>query len=406
MHDNTVDISGLLIGNRYPARVMGVINLSPESFYRGSVQQSVEEVVSTAIQMEKNGADMIDIGGTSTAPKEIYGTQGTSIETELERVKGALQALDGNVSIPISVDTTSAKVAEMALELGADVVNDVTGFQRDAEMIDVIREYSVPAIAMAHCEPHCQTLAASMDALRKSLEIAEQSNVEASQLILDPGVGFGKPTEADLRIIRFLNRFVMLGRPLLVGVSRKAFVGEMLNQERPEDRLVGSLAATAIAVSKGASVIRTHDVRETVMLLRVSNAVRGREELQTERAMLLDVEDESGIEVLLERVGTRSDIRNALAKKGVMLTALLKDITVPGALILKQEILALGGDAAYHHDTIDFERKKTDVLLMGTVLQIGRLSSKIRGMDYFGLPRIGQDLQMLLKQRMKEMCRA
>ncbi len=404
MHDSTVDINGLLIGNRYPPRVMGVINLSPESFYKGSVHQNVEEVVSAAGQMEEDGAELIDIGGASTAPKEMYGTLGTNIETELERVKGALQALDGNVSVPISIDTTSAKVAETALERGADMVNDVTGFQGDAEMIHVIREYSVPAIAMAHCEPNSQTLAASVNALRKSLEIAERSHVETSQLILDPGVGFGNPTEVDLRIIRFLNRFIMLGRPLLVGVSRKAFVGEILNQERPEDRLIGSLAVTAIAVSKGASVVRTHDVRETVMLLRMSNAVRGREELQTEKAVLLDVEDESGIEVLLERVGTRSDVRNALAKKGVMLTLLLKDMTVPGALILKQEMLALGGDAAYHHDTIDFERKKTDVLLMGTVLQIGRLSSKIRGMGYFGLPKIGQDLQRLLKERKKEMC--
>jgi dihydropteroate synthase len=403
LHDNAVDINGLKVGDRYPTRVMGVINLSPESFYKDSVHDSAEEVVDTVIQMVNNGADLIDIGGASSAPREVYGTEGVDVETELERVKAVLQHLDGRIRVPISVDTTSSRVAEMALKLGADAVNDTTGFQGDPEMASVVSEYSAPAILMAHCSPPCNAVSASIGSLMRSLEIAEGESVDYDHIILDPSIGFGKPAEVDLRLLRSLNRFRVLGRPLLVGVSRKSFVGEVLNQEHPEDRLIGSLAATAIAVSKGVSVVRTHDVRESWLLLKMSDEIRGEVEVHSGRAALVDVDDELGIELLLNRVGVREGIRRALAKKGIMLTILLRDIPASGALILKQEMLALGGDAAYHHDTIDFERKTTDVLLMGTTAQIGRLSSKTRNMDYFGLPEIAEDIEMLLKERAKEL---
>ncbi|TFF67188.1 dihydropteroate synthase [Candidatus Thorarchaeota archaeon] len=392
-----------MIGDGYPTRVMGVINLSPESFYRGSVHENADEILEAVARMELDGADLIDIGGASTAPKAVYGTQQIDVETELERVEAAIEALDGNVRVPLSIDTTSSKVAEAALELGVDVVNDISGLQNDPEMVSVIREYSVPLIAMAYCIPHCKSVSACIASLQKTLNIAEYGHIDHGQIILDPGIGFGKPMELDLRILKSLNRFKLFGRPLLLGVSRKAFIGEFLNQERPEDRLTGSLAATAIAVSKGASIIRTHDVAETKLVVKLSDAVSGMWQKQTGRAELLDVEDERGIELLLERIGTRGGVRRALAKKGIMLIIHLRTISTPAALILKQEMLALGGDAAYHHDTIDFERKSTDVLLMGSVLQIGRLVAKLEKMDYFALPDIAEDIGTLLRKRTDEM---
>jgi dihydropteroate synthase len=255
---------------------MGVINLSPESFYKGAIVETPEEF---QIQLERTvseGADIIDIGGASTAPENVYGASGVSIKEEIRRVSSALRSLESKKT-PISIDTTSSKVAEIALDLGASIVNDVSGLQADPKMARLVAERSAPVILMANCDTPCGSVQKSLDSLMTSLRIAKNNGVDPGKIILDPGIGFGKPPVVDYSILRNLDRFVMLGFPLLVSVSRKAFIGHLLEQNNPEDRLAGSIAATSIAVMNGAHMIRAHDVKEAGIAARIGEAIRQRQ---------------------------------------------------------------------------------------------------------------------------------
>jgi dihydropteroate synthase len=267
-------MNGLHIGGINPVRVMGVINLSPESFYSGSIVTDDTKLLSRVKEIIDEGADILDIGGASTAPKNNYGTKDTSRSVEMSRVVSSVGIIAKNTDIPISIDTTSAAVAEAALDLGALVVNDVTGLQGDPKMAKLIADRGVPLIIMSHCSEGCNSVNGSIDALQKSLKIVDDAGIPRENIILDPGIGFGKPPEIDCDILRELSKFKNLQRPLLVGVSRKAFIGTILNEKDPKDRLVGSLAATVIAVANGADMIRTHDVRETKLVVKVGEALR------------------------------------------------------------------------------------------------------------------------------------
>ncbi|MFW9841243.1 MAG: dihydropteroate synthase [Candidatus Thorarchaeota archaeon] len=268
-----VNVGGLLVGPEHPVRVMGVINLSPESFYRGSVAESPEDFERQYRRAVSEGADIIDIGGASTAPSSVYNTSEVSREEEIRRVSVAFQSLT-DMKVPISIDTTSSRVAELALDYGASIVNDVSGLQADPKMASLVADRQAVVILMSSCNPPCGSVQKSLDSLKASLMIARDNGVDPGRIILDPGIGFGKPPVVDYSILRNLDKFVVFGFPLLVGVSRKAFIGHLLGQSNPEDRLVGSIAATSIAVMNGAHIIRAHDVKEAMVAARIGEAIR------------------------------------------------------------------------------------------------------------------------------------
>ncbi|MHA1587345.1 MAG: dihydropteroate synthase [Candidatus Thorarchaeota archaeon] len=281
MGHHTVDIDGLKVGVDFPPRIMGVINLSPESFYRDSVVDNREQLVKVINSMEQEGADIIDVGGASTAPRGIYGTPEVTAEVELERVTSNLEHILRNTRVPISIDTVRSEVAEVAIDIGVSLVNDVSGLTRDKRMAKLVANRGVPIVLMAECGGSCQTLRASFRSVERSVKTALSVGIPQERIIIDPGIGFGKPSEVDLEIIRGLDRFCSLGHPVLVGISRKAFIGDLLSQPNPSMRLAGTIAATSIAVANGANLIRTHDVNEGKIAAKIGKALR-RESAESE----------------------------------------------------------------------------------------------------------------------------
>lgn len=259
-------------------KIMGVINVSPESFFKGSVKQNKEELIETAIQMINEGASFIDIGAKSTAP---YLEAQIPIGEEIRRAVWAISTIREHVKVPISIDTTNAKVAEEAIKAGADIINDVTGLKGDPNMAKVAREYDVPIIVCAHKEVKnfMDPIQEVLEALRESLQIAYKNDIGKNKIAIDPAIGFLRPQyppwyEWDSKVIANLNLLKVFGLPILVGISRKSFIGAITGREDPLERLAGSLAATAIAVWNGANIIRTHDVKETLDAIKVANFIR------------------------------------------------------------------------------------------------------------------------------------
>jgi len=258
---------------------MGILNVTPDSFYDGGKYFRFEDAVNRAVQIEKEGADIIDIGGESTRP----GAEPVSEEEEIRRVIPVIEALQGRVSIPISIDTRHAKVAEMALQAGAKIINDVGGFQDDPKMVNVAKKYPVPVILMhKRGSPKTMQLNTEYSDLigeihgffENLLRFAEQHGISKERIILDPGIGFGKKPEHNLVLIRQLHRFSDLGRPLLVGVSRKSFIQKILDLQPDEDRIFGTASAVALSVIYGAQVVRVHDVKPMVHVVRMAEAIR------------------------------------------------------------------------------------------------------------------------------------
>ena len=253
--------------------LMGVINLSSESFYRGSYcpPSDISDVLE---HMVAQGADIVDVGGRSTAPDAAQ----ISVQEELRRVKEALSLLEIDDRVLISVDTQYAVVASEALHLGAHIVNDVSGLSCEPELAEVVNEWGCPIVLMASCVRRGDGLglAHSLRCAEQTVKRALELGVEKKSIILDPAVGRWIPEKQpshDLALLNGLEQFKQLGFPLLVGVSRKSFIGEVLGLTPPE-RLYGSLGAAAIAVYKGADIIRTHDVRETLHAVRIAEAIR------------------------------------------------------------------------------------------------------------------------------------
>ncbi|ASJ04310.1 dihydropteroate synthase [Thermococcus barossii] len=257
-------------------RIMGVINVSPESFYKGSVRNDEERLIETAVRMVEEGASFIDIGAKSTAP---YLETQIPVEEEIRRAVWAIKAIRDHIDVPISIDTTSARVAEEALKAGADIINDVTGFKGDPGMAEVAKEYGAPAILCAHGEVRnlSDPVHTVMDFLQESLVIAEKHGIE--DITIDPAIGFLRPEwppwyEWDSKVIANLEALKIFGRPILIGVSRKSFIGAITGRKDPAERLPGSLSATAVAVLKGAHIVRTHDVKETLDAVKVAAFIR------------------------------------------------------------------------------------------------------------------------------------
>jgi dihydropteroate synthase len=272
------ELAGVKVGDTYPVRIVGVINVSPESFYKGSVRTSSEEIVNTAVGMVKEGADIIDIGAMSTAP--YLETEITEKE-EVKRLVLAIKAVKQAVKIPVSADTIRSHSAEAAIKAGADIINDVSGLKNDARMVKVAAEYDVPLILVARerHEGDGTPIERVTAALRQSLSLAQKAGVPLEKVVIDPGIGFFRHTKLpwfiwDCHVIANLEKLRVLKRPIHVGVSRKSFIGKILGQDSPEERLHGSLSAAAIAVFKGAHMVRTHDVASTIEAVRLAEHVR------------------------------------------------------------------------------------------------------------------------------------
>jgi dihydropteroate synthase len=245
--------------------VMGVLNVTPDSFSDGNRFFTPGNAVERALEMEREGADIIDIGGESTRP----GAEPVSPDEELKRIMPVLEKLSGRLSIPLSIDTFKSVVAREALAAGAEIINDISGLSFDEQMAEVIAESRAGLVVMhtrgrpaeMQNDTEYRSLVADViGSLRASLLHAEAAGVAAERIVLDPGIGFGKSTGGNLELLRRLPELSVLGRPVLVGTSRKSFIGTVLN--RPDgERLYGTAATVAVALVKGAAIFRVHDVR-------------------------------------------------------------------------------------------------------------------------------------------------
>ncbi len=256
-------------------RIMGILNVTPDSFSDGGRYQATQAAVQRAHEMIAQGADLIDVGGESTRP----GSDPVSAQEELRRVEPVLQQLIDQVKVPVSIDTCKPEVAKACLELGADLLNDVTGL-RNPQMLELAADYKVPVVCMHMLgqpktmqeKPVYKDVVQDIKAyFGERLQAAREAGVR--QVILDPGLGFGKTVPHNLQLLQRLREFKDLGCPVLVGPSRKSFIGQVLNLD-VHDRLEGTLAAVALAVWNGADCVRVHDVKETRRVVDLVQAIR------------------------------------------------------------------------------------------------------------------------------------
>jgi len=271
------NLAGIDVGDGFPVRIVGAINVSPESFYGGSVARSPGALQRLARTMVEEGADLLDIGAMSTAP---YVKGAIAEAEERKRLTAAVRAVRQVVAVPISADTQRSSVAAAALDAGAAVINDVSGLRHDSAMAKVARSATgvilMASEEKASREPPLSTVASM---LRGCLRRAQAAGIDRRRIVLDPGLGFFRRTavpwhQFDCLVLSQLARLRQLRRPLLVGVSRKSFIGKLSGRPDPAERLSGSLAAAAIAVYNGAALIRAHDVGATRDAVRIATALR------------------------------------------------------------------------------------------------------------------------------------
>jgi dihydropteroate synthase len=258
--------------------IMGIVNVTPDSFYDGGRRFDAGKALAHGLAMAASGADIIDIGGESSRP----GAEPVSEAEELARVIPVIERMRKESAVPISIDTYKANVAGAALDAGADIVNDISALRFDPAMIGLLAAEKVPVILMhmqgtprtMQAEPRYQDVVRDVrDFLATQLYEAMDAGVAPQAIVLDPGIGFGKNLEHNLQLLRGLPVLAALGQPLLAGVSRKNFIGKILNLE-PDQRLEGSLAAAVAAVLGGANILRVHDVAESAKAARVADAIR------------------------------------------------------------------------------------------------------------------------------------
>ncbi|MCV0373193.1 MAG: dihydropteroate synthase [Nitrosarchaeum sp.] len=276
-------LGGVPVGRNNPVRVMGILNTSPESFFKKSIKTSKRHISDAVKEMESNGADFVDIGGMSTAP---YILNMISERTESDRVQDAIKVVQNVSNIPISVDTCRASVAKMALENGVEIINDISGLKYDPKMIDIIGRHT-PSVILCAFDSKTVTgnqITATKKLLHQSLSLAKKANIPSSRIVLDPAIGFfrrsGKGSfftkittdwlERDLLILQNL-RSIKQESPILVSVSNKSFIGKLLGKENPSDRLFGSIAAEVFSVIHGADIIRTHNVSQTMDAVKIAS---------------------------------------------------------------------------------------------------------------------------------------
>jgi dihydropteroate synthase len=271
----------LVLGER--TLLMGVLNVTPDSFSDGGLFLHADAAVAQAVAIERAGADILDVGGESTRP----GSVGVSAETELGRVLPVIEKLRGKIRIPISVDTSKSEVAEAAAAAGAEIVNDVTALGNDPRIAEVARRRKL-ALVLMHMRGKPRTMQKTPFArdvlrdvaagLRHAVAVARRAGIAKSQIVLDPGIGFGKSYQQNCELLDRLPELARLGYPLLVGTSRKSFIGGVLGKGKlragsEADRIWGTAATVTASILQGAHIVRVHDVAEMAQVARVSDAV-------------------------------------------------------------------------------------------------------------------------------------
>jgi dihydropteroate synthase len=258
--------------------VTGVLNITPDSFSDGGAHYDIDAAVARALDIERQGANIIDIGAESTRP----GSEGIAAQEELVRLLPVLDNLRGKLKIPISVDTSKSHVAEAAAELGAEIVNDVTGLRSDPRIAEVVRRRRLGLVLM-----HMRGVPGTMQkrpfardvlrdvttGLRRSIALARRAGVAKSQLLIDPGIGFGKSYPQNYELLARLSELARLGYPLVVGTSRKTFIGRAMGGAPVSERAWGTAATVAASILGGAHIVRVHDVAEMVQVARVTDAI-------------------------------------------------------------------------------------------------------------------------------------
>ena len=258
--------------------LMGILNVTPDSFSDGGEFNSVETALAQARNMISNGVDIIDIGGESTRPN----AEAVSVEEELDRVIPVITQLRQESSIPISIDTTKAVVAEGAIAAGADIVNDISGATFDEEMLETVAQLDVPIVLM-HIRGNPQTMQSLTDYqdvvtevrefLQTQVDKAIAYGIDKDKIAIDPGIGFAKTASQSLELLQRLAELKVLNLPILVGVSRKSFMRLILNKDNAQERVWGTAAACYSAISRGADILRVHDVTEMYDVCRVADAI-------------------------------------------------------------------------------------------------------------------------------------
>ncbi len=266
---------------RERTRIMGILNVTPDSFSDGGEYLDVDHARKRARELEEAGADVLDIGGESTRP----GAEPLSDEKEIGRVLPVLEAIRNEISIPISIDTTKASVAHEALRAGADMINDISGLRFDPEMAFVVAEFDVPVVVMhirgnpgnMQQNPRYGNLMSEiLNELAESRSLALQAGISPEKIIVDPGIGFGKQWFHNYQILVELAALKMLESPILIGPSRKSFLGKILNRP-PKERLEGTLVASTIGILNGAHMIRVHDVKEALRAAKIADFFAGKQ---------------------------------------------------------------------------------------------------------------------------------
>lgn len=257
--------------------LMGVLNVTPDSFSDGDKFFKLEDAVEQGVKMAEEGADIIDVGGESTRP----GSDPLPLEEELSRVIPVIRTLSEETHVPLSIDTYKAEVARQALDAGAQMINDISALRFDPKMKEIVKEYDVPIVLM-HIKgtpKHMQkdpcyedVIGEITEYLNQSIKMVQDSGMDKQKIIIDPGIGFGKRLEDNLNILKSLKKFSILRCPILVGCSRKSFIGKILDLP-VEERLEGSLAALAVALMNGANMVRVHDVKESRRVARMVDAI-------------------------------------------------------------------------------------------------------------------------------------
>lgn len=275
-------IGNVTIGDRIPVRIMGIINASPESFYKNSINTSIREISKTAREMQQYGADILDIGAMSTAP---YLETNISVEEELKRMRYALEGVKKGCDLPISIDTPRSKVATEAIKYGVNAINDISGLKYDENMRYTISKAKIPVIIGAFGDRRSSgrsgKVSSTIKTLNESLLIAKRAKIDDNNIIIDPSIGFFRAEAKnsfftkikdmswytrDIEAISKLRKLKIFSKPICISVSRKSFIGTLF-QLKPKDRLIPSIVSEIISVINGANMIRTHDVKQTVQAL-------------------------------------------------------------------------------------------------------------------------------------------
>ncbi|MCL2320621.1 MAG: dihydropteroate synthase [Oscillospiraceae bacterium] len=252
--------------------IMGILNVTPDSFSDGGKFVGFDKAVEHGIKLFHHGADILDIGGESTRPENVP----ISSEEEMERIIKVIEKLKREIDIPISVDTYKHDVAEEAIKSGACFVNDVWGFKKDKNMAHIVKKYDVPCCLMHNRENrnYNDFIKDCLNDLKGSIQIAIDAGISRDKVMIDPGIGFAKDFDENIIVLKNLQSFCELGYPVILGTSRKRFLGKLLNIDKASDRTIGSVASSIIGIMKGCCMVRVHDVLEHKQAIKVYEAIK------------------------------------------------------------------------------------------------------------------------------------